>query len=123
LSIPNAEPVTVAHGDVDTIAFTHEDGDTQAIPDVTFYSASGFVANCWGIANHWSIAECNDQRIAYDDCDSCLYRGCANAWRKPNKRSYYNGKEYWEPDTGPIGREWVFTCGGDCRAHYSGPIP
>jgi hypothetical protein len=70
LSIPNAESVTliVAHEDVDPVA--HEDVDTQAVPDATLYSASGLVAD------RGSIAECNDQRIAYDDRDSCLYRRC-----------------------------------------------
>jgi hypothetical protein len=73
LSIPNAESVTltltVVHEDVDTVA--HEDVNTQAVPDATLYSASGFVTD------RWSIAECNDQRIAYEDHDSRLYRGCA----------------------------------------------
>jgi hypothetical protein len=69
LSIPNAESLTVAHEDVDPVA--HEDVDTQAVPDATLYSASGLVAD------RGSIAECNDQRIAYDDRDRCLYRRCA----------------------------------------------
>jgi len=86
-------------------------------PDSTSYPASGFVAN------HWSIAECNDQRIAYGDLDSHLHRGHANAWRQPDERSCYNEKECRESDTKPIRRGWIFTSSGDCRNRFPGSAP